>query len=379
MNELIYLDNAATTFPKPPSVLNAMLSAAHKRGGNPGRGGHALARAADSEMHMCRKALKEFFNVPREENIVFTQNATMALNTCINGLVKTGDKVITTDCEHNSVRRPLNRINGIAVMRAKLYFDDFEKTAEEFRRLLEHGADYLVVTHASNVCGKSIDIPRICGLAHEYGAEVIVDASQSAGILDIDVAASGIDYLCAPGHKGMYGPQGTGFILINGKRIPSPLMTGGTGSNSLSAEQPDYLPDALESGTLNVPAFAGLRAGIEFLNSTGRERIHFYELSLIKRAYRELSRMKNVIMYTSEPTDADTAVLSFNIAGKQSSEAAELFDKAGICLRAGYHCAPDAHKKLGSIDFGSLRISVGVFNTAADIDRFLEAAQKISK
>ena len=379
MNELIYLDNAATTFPKPPAVLNAMLSAARKRGGNPGRGGHALARAADSEMHMCRKALKEFFNVPREENIVFAQNATMALNTCINGLVKTGDKVITTDCEHNSVRRPLHRLSGVSVTRAKLDFDDFEKTAEEFRRLLERGADYLVVTHASNVCGKSTDISRICKLAHEYGAEVIVDASQSAGILDIDVSAMGVDYLCAPGHKGMYGPQGTGFIIVNGKKIPEPLMTGGTGSNSFAAEQPDYLPDALESGTLNVPAFAGLRAGIEFIRSTGRKRIHSHELTLLRRAYKGLSQMSNIVLYTSPPADTDTAVLSFNIRGKPSFETAELFDKQGICLRAGYHCAPDAHKKLGSFESGSARMSIGAFNTVSDIDRFLEVAQKLSK
>lgn len=376
---MIYLDNAATTFPKPQAVLTALYETARYRCGNPGRGGHVLARAADSEVFGCRKALKEFFNAPSVDNVVFTHNTTESLNTCIFGLIKPGDRVVTTDYEHNSVRRPLRRINGITVRKAITAFDDADATAAEFAALLSDGAEWLVISHASNVWGKGLPLKHVCALAHKFGAKVIVDAAQTAGYLKIDVAADGIDYLCAPGHKGMYGPQGTGFIIINSDTAPLPLCVGGTGSNSLLAEQPDFLPDALESGTLNTPAIAGLRAGVEFLRSQGIGNLHRREISLIKRAYSGLAAMKNVELYTSPPTENDAPVLSFNIAGKTPFETANAYDRYGICLRAGYHCAPDAHEKLGVSDRGTVRLSVGAFNNAAEIGKFLEITQKISK
>ena len=374
---MIYLDNAATTFPKPQGVLNAMLDTARRRCGNPGRGGHALARAADEEVYSCRKALKEFFNAPSVENVVFTQNATAALNTCIFGLIKPGDRVITTDYEHNSVRRPLHLLKGITITRAKVPFDDADAAAVGFDRLLSNGADWLVISHASNVWGKAIPVREICNTAHKYGAKVILDAAQSAGYLKIDVSEYGIDYLCAPGHKGMYGPQGIGFIIINGPS-PKPLFAGGTGSNSLSPEMPDYLPDALESGTLNVPAISGLYQGVRFLSLNGVETLRKREMALVRRAFHGLKSIKNAVLYTSEPSTNDVPVRSFNLQGKTSFEAAEQYDRYGICLRAGYHCAPDAHKKLGTTEHGTIRLSVGAFNTAAEIDRFLDISKKIS-
>lgn len=353
-----------------------MLDTARRRCGNPGRGGHTLARAADVEVYRCRKALKDFFNAPSVENVVFTQNATAALNTCIFGLIKPGDKVITTDYEHNSVRRPLHLSRGI-ITKAEVSFDDSDATAAVFERLLADGADWLVISHASNVWGKTIPLHEICNAAHKYGARVIVDASQSAGYLKIDVSADGVDYLCAPGHKAMYGPQGSGFIIINGA-APAPLSAGGTGSNSLSVEQPDFLPDALESGTLNVPAISGLYQGIRFLAANGVEKLHKREISLAQRAFSGLERIKNAILYTTKPTLNDVPVLSFNLKGKTAFEAAEEYDRYGICLRAGYHCAPDAHEKLGTIEYGTVRLSIGAFNNASEIDRFLNISEKIS-
>lgn len=375
---MIYFDNAATSFPKPNSVLNASADTARRRGGNPGRGGHALARAADAEVHRCRKAIKEFFNAPSAESVAFAPNATAALNTCIFGLVKPGDRVITTDFEHNSVRRPLYRLKDVTVRKATVTFDDDDATVAEFRRMLSEGADWLVVSHASNVWGKTIPLREICKAAHAAGARVIVDAAQTAGHKAIDVSADGIDYLCAPGHKGLYGPQGTGFMIINGEP-PSPLLAGGTGSNSLSPEQPDYLPDALESGTLNVPAISGLREGISYLNFVGAKRIHMREIALLQRAYHGLKGIKGAVLYTSAPTPDDSPALSFNLEGKSSFEAAELYDRYGLCLRAGYHCAPDAHEKLGTSERGTVRMSVGAFNTASEIDYFLLITQKILK
>lgn len=378
MNDLIYFDNAATTFPKPPVVWNTALYTARNRCGNPGRGGHALARAADSEVYRCRKALKEYFNAASVQNVVFTQNATTALNTCILGLIRPGDRVITTDYEHNSVRRPLHSLNNVKVIKACVDFDNDDATVSEFGRLIGEGADWLVVSHASNVWGKTIPLRDICRIARSRGTRVIVDAAQTAGYLKIDVSDYCIDYLCAPGHKGMYGPQGTGFIILNGK-TPKPLFTGGTGSNSLSAEQPDYPPDALESGTLNVPAISGLCQGVGFLTFVGTDKLHKREMSLVRKAYAGLKRIKEVTLYTSEPTNSDAPVLSFNIGAKTSFEAAELYDRHGICLRAGYHCAPDAHEKFGTMAYGTVRLSVGAFNTASEIDKFLEITQKISK
>lgn len=375
---MIYFDNAATSFPKPPAVLNAAYDTARRRGGNPGRGGHALARAADREIYLCRKAIKEFFNAPSVESVVFTNNATAALNTCILGLIKPGDRVLTTDYEHNSVRRPLFSIAGIKAEKVNVAFDDPETTVSRFRNALDEGAQWVVVSHASNVWGKSLPLREVCAAAHERGARVIVDAAQTAGCLSIDVAADGIDYLCAPGHKCMYGPQGTGFIIINGE-TPKPLTFGGTGSNSFSPRQPDHTPDALESGTLNAPAVSGLRAGIGLLNFIGREKLRARETALIRTAYDGLKRIKKVTLYTSAPTANDAPVLSFNVAGKTSFEAAELYDRYGVCLRAGYHCAPDAHEKLGTSAYGTVRLSLGAFNTASEIETFLEITQKILK
>lgn len=376
---MVYLDNAATSFPKPPEVLREIRSVIERRGGNPGRGGHYLSRKADEEVYNCRKEIKEFFNAKKEEDIVFTSNTTTALNICINGLIEKGNRVITTDYEHNSVRRPLIHIPNVEVFRAKTSLESDEETLKAFESAITRRIDYFVVSHASNVFGKSIPLKMVCELAHKIGAEVIVDAAQSAGILDIDVQRDGIDYLCAPGHKGLYGPQGVGFFIANGKRIPNPKIYGGTGSASFSTEQPDFLPDMHESGTLGTPAIGGLSAGIRFIKRVGRENAHRREIMLIKRCYKHLSSMKNIILYTQPPDEEDAPLLSFNVKNKSSFDVAKLLDDYGFCVRAGYHCAPDAHKKLSTLEYGTVRVSVGIFNTAFEIDKFAEILQKISK
>jgi len=376
---MIYLDNAATSFPKPPEVLRRVKEVLEKHGGNPGRGGHYLARKADEEVYNCRKEVKEFFNAGKEDNVVFTQNATTALNICINGLVEKGNRVITTDYEHNSVRRPLMHIPNAEIYKVPISLEDQDETLWRFENSINRRIHYFVVSHASNVFGKSIPLKGICQLAHRIGAEVIVDASQSAGILDIDMQRDEIDYLCAPGHKGLYGPQGSGFFIINGKRIPKPYIYGGTGSASFASEQPNFLPDMHESGTLSTPAISGLAAGVRFLKRIGRDSAHRREFTLISRCYEHLSGMKNILLYAPKPTLEDAPLLSFNIRGKPSFETAKLLDEYGFCVRAGYHCAPDAHRKLLTTEHGTVRVSVGVFNTPSEIDRFAEILQKISK
>lgn len=376
---MIYLDNAATSFPKPPEVVKRVRFVLNSEGGNPGRGGHFFSRKADEEVYNCRKEIKKFFNAKSEENIVFTPNATLALNTCIRGLISQGDRILTTDYEHNSVRRPLKHLKNIQIFKVPTSIESQDKTLRAFEMFLSHRINFVVVSHASNVYGKSIPIRKVCEMAHKRGAEVILDASQSAGILDIDLVRDGIDYLCAPGHKGLYGPQGSGFMILNGKKIPKPHIYGGTGSASFSYEQPDFLPDMLESGTLNTPAIAGLREGIRFLKLQGRERLHAYEMKLITRAYNHMKDMTRIVLYTPLPEVEDVPVLSFNVKDKSSFEVANMLDEKGICVRAGYHCSPDSHKKLGTLEHGTVRISVGAFNTPAEIDKFAEILQKISK
>lgn len=379
MNKLVYLDNAATSFPKPPEVLEEIQRVILKKGGNPGRGGHFLSRKADEEVYNCRKELKAFFNARSEEDIVFTKNATEAINISINGLLNGKNRVITTDFEHNSVIRPLRRIKNLEVTPVTVSLASNEETLENFKAATIRKVDFFVVSHASNVLGKAIPIKEVCEIAHSQGAEVILDASQSAGILDIDLQRDGIDYLCAPGHKGLYGPQGSGFLIINGKRIPSPLVFGGTGSATFSRQQPDFLPDMLESGTLNTPAIGGLSCGIRFLKREGREGLHKREISMIRKAYRALEAIPKVKLYTPIPSSEDAPVLCFNVDKTPSFKVSGLLDEYGICTRAGYHCAPDAHEKIGTKDIGGVRISVGAFNTVSEIEFFAEILEKISK
>lgn len=378
---MIYLDNSATTFPKPQRVretaANAMMNSA-----NPGRSGHSLSLRASEEIFRARKTAAALFNARSESDVVFTLNCTAAINTVLKGILKSGDNVVVSSLEHNAVMRPLEAMksSGITWTEARVYPLDNDRTVDSFRRSINSRTRMIVCTHASNVWGIKLPIERLAALAHEYGLLIAVDTAQSAGVVPIDIQDSRVDFLCAAGHKGLYGPMGTGMLIINGSTVPEPLFEGGTGSNSLSFDQPEELPDRLESGTPNVSGIAGLRAGMEFVMQNKPENIAGHEFMLIKRLYRGLSGMKGIELYLPEPDPRYTVpILSFNFEGADSETAASMLNRRGIAVRAGLHCSPMAHKMAGTLERGVVRISPSVFTRASDIDRTLSAISMVRK
>ena len=370
---MIYLDNSATSFPKPQTV-SAACSGALRAYANPGRGGHSLSIGASEERYSARKAVSEFFNADGAERVIFTLNCTSAVNTVIKGILKSGDHVVVSELEHNCIMRPLERLKnaGISSTAVKIYPCDDEKTIASFRAAINQRTRMIICTQASNVWGIRLPVERLSALAHEYGIMILVDAAQSAGVIPIDMRKSGIDFLCTAGHKGLYGPMGTGILIIGCDTIPESLIEGGTGSSSMSYEQPDVLPDRFESGTPNVSGIAGLHAGIDFVRRSGTEKLSAHEFRLIKRLYKELSGMKKIKLYLPEPEpEFFVPILSFNIDGMDSETAAGELSKRGIAVRAGLHCAPAAHRAMGTLDSGAVRISPSVFNRQNDIDRLV--------
>lgn len=376
---MIYFDNSATTFPKPKTVREAS-AAAVRYSANPGRSGHKLSMRASEEIFRTRKAAAHFFNAASEERVIITLNCTSAMNIVLKGILKSGDHVVVSDMEHNAVMRPLEGLlkNGVTYTAAKVFPQDNDKTVDSFRKSINAKTRMIVCTQASNVWGIRLPVERLAALAHEYGLLIAVDAAQSAGVVPIDIMDSRIDFLCVAGHKGLYGPMGTGLLIIGGETIPQPLIEGGTGSYSSFFEQPSELPDRLESGTPNVPGIAGLRAGIEFISQYGTERAFRHEMMLIKRLYRQLSAMKGAELYMPEPDEKHfVPILSFNIRGLDSETAAKKLSSYGIALRAGLHCSPAAHKAVGTEKIGAIRISPSVFNTVQETDRVSMAVRQI--
>ena len=368
---MIYLDNAATTYPKPQLVANTVAMAMKKFGANPGRSGHNMSIAAATEVYECRKSLAKFFNAPGPECVVFTLNCTHAINTVIKGLLKPGDHVVTSCFEHNSVNRPLKALEskGVTVTEAKVYSGDNDATVNSFREALTAKTALIACTHASNVWGVRLPIARICALAHEYNIPVLVDAAQSAGHIPIDMAETKIDYLCLAGHKGLYGPMGVGALITTHGDKLSTLMQGGTGTNSESYLQSDVMPEKFESGTPNVIGIAGLHAGIKFLNSTGVQKISRHEHNLMKYLYRRLATLKNVELYMDEPSPEHfVPLLSFNVRDMHSEAVAAVLNRHGIYVRAGLHCAPGAHKLCGTLEQGAVRVCPSAFTRKQDID-----------
>lgn len=378
---MIYLDNAATTFPKPISVVREVNTALTKYGANPGRGGHSLSMRAGKTVYDCRLKLSKLFNSENVENVVFTLNCTHSINTVLKGLLNPGDHVVISDLEHNSVTRPLKAMEkiGITFTQAKVYENDNDATVNSFRNAINANTRLIACTHASNVWGIRLPIERIASLAHEYGVEIMVDAAQSAGVLPIDMSNSSVDYLCMPGHKGLYGPTGTGVLIIRNPEKLRPLMQGGTGSSSISFEHPDFMPDKFECGTVNLAGIAGLLRGVEFVTAKGTSSIFNHEYRLIKRLYENLSIMKHVKLYTKAPSEKYTVpLLSFNVDNVDSESVAQRLNKDyGIAVRAGLHCAPSAHMKMGTHETGTVRVSPSVFTTEYEIQRFTNALNKI--
>lgn len=379
---MIYLDNAATTFPKPASVAHAVCDFMREKAANPGRSGHRLSMAAAYEIYSCRCAVSELFNSHGPENVVFTMNATQSINFALKGfLLKNSGHVITSDLEHNAIMRPLHKLenHGITFSKARVSLENDDETVAEFEKLINHKTVMIACTHASNVCGKILPIKRIGELCMKYGLKFLVDASQTAGMVKIDMKEYGIDYLCMPGHKGLYGPMGTGVLIASDGENLETLIEGGTGSNSIDFEQPDFLPDRLESGTVNAPGIAGLRAGIRFASKIVSGGLKLAELENAQVLYELLSQIAGVELYTPFPDEGYVPVVSFNITGMGSAEIAKELDKRGFALRGGFHCSPAAHERFSTLDRGMVRASFGAFNTRKDSIKLADAVAQIAK
>ena len=378
----VYLDNAATTYPKPPEVVAAAVRAMEKAGGNPGRGAHDLSLAAAKSVYECREKIARLVNSGHPENVVFTLNTTYALNTAIRSLVRPGARTAISLFEHNSVIRPLEAM-GCAVKR----FDPRKPAARvvtDVRRAIAAGVEAVVCTHASNVVPLALPVKEISDVCARSGAVFILDAAQSAGALDIDMQKIKADAVCFPGHKGLYGPMGCGVCVFADKyadcadRLRT-VIQGGSGVNSADRSMPDVLPERFEAGTLCLPAIAGLSAGIDAVVRTGVGAVREREFELWSRARELIGNVKGVTVYGERPADGVryAPILLFNVNGVKPEETAARLNDNGICVRAGLHCAPDAHRALGTFPDGAVRASFGMFNTARDAESLARAVRGI--
>ncbi|MCZ7574248.1 MAG: aminotransferase class V-fold PLP-dependent enzyme [Ardenticatenaceae bacterium] len=367
---VIYFDYAATSWPKPAAVRTALNDYFGEAGGNPGRSGHQMSIAAARVVLEAREAVARLFNVSDPGRIVFTKNATEALNLAIYGLLRPGDHVVTSSLEHNSVMRPLRHLEAqgvevtvVACSPAGLL------DSNDVRHALRPDTRLLVTTHGSNVVGTLLPIGELAAVAHERGVPYLVDTAQTAGSIPIDVEALGVDLLAFTGHKGLLGLTGTGGLYVRDGLGLQPLMRGGTGSDSALEFQPDFMPDIYESGTLNVAGLAGLAAGVRFLCEIGIESVAAHERELVARFLAGAAEIPGLSLYGPEDPAQRCGVVSFNIAGLVPSEVSTILDRPfGIMSRPGLHCAPSAHRTLGTFPTGTVRFSVGWFNTSAEID-----------
>ncbi len=375
---MIYFDNAATTFPKPPEVVRAMVNCLKNLGGNPGRGAHPLALAAADAVYDARSEISAFFGGEKPENVVFTQNATQALNTAIFGAVKPGDHILISNLEHNSVYRPVHELyrRGIASYSIFDALGTREQTLLNIEKAFRRNTRLVITTHASNVCPKVLPVKEISALCRARGVYHIIDASQSAGIYELDIR-DGASIICAPGHKGLYGPQGSGFCLFaddfDFSRF-SPSLYGGNGLNSEKAEMGRTPPESFEAGTLAVPNIAGLCEGVKFVKRLGISRIREHEEALCKRIRNRLCANKNIKIFL--PPESAGSTLLFGVNGEDSSKIAASLSEQGVCTRAGMHCSPLAHASLGT-GGDAVRLSFSVFNTEKEADEFCRILEMI--
>ncbi|MGI5978649.1 MAG: aminotransferase class V-fold PLP-dependent enzyme [Oscillospiraceae bacterium] len=369
---MIYLDSAATSLQKPRAVPAAVERAITMMA-SPGRGCHVPAmRAADTVLN-CRELLASYFNVPEPEQVVFTFNATHALNIAISSLVAPGDRVVISGYEHNSVTRPLyERGADVVVARSPLF--DPDAAVEAFRMALP-GAKCAVCTHVSNVFGFILPIEKIAALCREAGVPLIIDASQSAGTLPLDFSALGAAFIAMPGHKGLLGPQGTGVLLCASPG--EPILCGGTGSNSAMSGMPDFLPDRLEAGTHNVAGIAGLYEGVKFLSTRPKGAILAHEQALLAAFAERAAQFPGVRLFYDGGKGSQSGVLSLYSTRMDSDLIAEKLGSAGVCVRAGLHCAPTAHETVGTLEQGTVRFSFSPFNTALEIRRAATLLKKV--
>ena len=377
---MIYLDNAATTLQKPPQVIDAVVRAMTAMG-NAARGAHGGALEASRTVYGARVKLARLFGCPRPDHVIFTANSTEALNIAISGLLRPGDHAVTTDCEHNSVLRPLYRLEEERGVKLDIVPADKLGRVDcgDFERLVRPGTRAVVCTHASNLTGNVLDVARIGEIAHRQGALLIVDASQTAGALPIDMEAMGIDVLCFTGHKGLMGPQGTGGLCVRPGVEIAPWKAGGSGVHSYDRHQPQEYPTRLEAGTLNGHGIAGLSAALDYIGEVGLEAIEAREHTLMERFYRAVSAMEGVTVYGDFSQPRRSAIVTLNIRDYDSAAVSdELSEVYGIATRPGAHCAPRMHQALGTTDRGAVRFSFSWFNTEADVDEAVRAVGELS-
>ena len=379
---MIYLDNAATTFPKPRAVLDAVSAAGRYYGANPGRSGYKMAMDTTEMIYACRKKAVRLFDAGQPENVAFMPSCTAAINAVLKGILQSGDHVVVSDLEHNAVMRPLEGLKerGITWTAAHVTPGDNDATVDAFRKAICGNTKLVICTHASNVFGVRLPIERLAALAHAYGILFAVDAAQSAGVLPLRMREDHLDFICIAGHKGLYGPMGTGMLITDKGHLLKPFCEGGTGSLSQQLIQPEMMPDRFESGTLNVPGIAGLSRGLDFVLQKTPERIHRAEMQWINVLHVRLQHITGVKLYVSTPDDLYSApVLSFNIGDVPSEEAGAALAREGIAVRCGLHCAPMAHRTFGTEETGTVRISPSVFSTKNELDKLVMAVERIVK
>lgn len=370
----VNFDNAATTFPKPASVKRALSDAVSRYGGNAGRGGHRLTLATSEKVFDTRQTAADFFGaVP--ENVVFTLNCTHALNFAIQGIMKSGGHIIISSIEHNSVARPVYALseNGNVFYSIAPVYDDDEQFLDGLKRLIRHDTKAIVCTIAGNVTGRILPFREIAQICRSRNICFIADGAQACGILDVKLS-DGINILCTSGHKGLYGPAGTGLLISDGEYGISPVIQGGTGSSSMNLIQPDFLPDSLESGTVNTTGIIALKSGIDFVRKMGTDKIYAHENRLCRK-FISLLDPDRVTVYRTEGLKY-APVVSFNINRMPPEEAAGLLSDRGYCLRAGLHCSPLAHKTLGT-DEGTVRFAPSVFNNENQVYGLTKEIKKL--
>ncbi len=371
---MIYLDNAATSYPKPQALIPALEQYLTHAAGNPGRSGHILSIAAAEEVYSTREAVASFIHAASLENVIFTQNATHALNIIIRARVCPGDHILISDLEHNSVFRPVWRLAKDNIISYSV-FSHHGDILENIREQIKPHTKILICTHVSNVTGFSMPIEEIIQLCHAHGIYTIIDASQSLGHQRLHVQTLNCDALCAPGHKGLLGLQGSGFLYVKDKSGLTDVFQGGSGADSLSPSMPSYLPDKFEAGTLPTPAILSMKIGIRLLNEIGIDAVRHHEIKLSRLMHRHIGEIPQAILY-SVP---NSGIVAFNLKGLSSEQVASELNERGICVRSGYHCAPLAHKSLGTLDSGIVRLSIGTFNSMGEIEIAAYHIKQIAK
>lgn len=380
---MIYLDNSATSYPKPEIVRKSVCNAFDKYGANSGRGAYKMAVNTTEEIFKCRQKACSFFNAKSVENVIFTYNCTTSLNMAIKGIVKKGSHFIISDLEHNAVVRPLEKLKNIGIAEYSIASvqNDTKATIESFEKQIKRNSIAIICTGASNVFGIIPPYRQLSDLAHKHGLLFILDCAQVGGVIPVDMQKDGIDILCCAGHKGLMGPSGTGMMILNDSIFVESLIEGGTGSNSVSSIQPDILPDKFESGTPNVQGIIGLSNAIDFINQRGIYNIYKHEKALMKYLQKQLENIEGIVLYTDFFSNQIplAPILSFNIKDMHSEDVSHILSQRNIATRAGIHCAPLAHRKFKTLETGTVRISPSIFTKKSDIDLLINCVNKIAK